>query len=418
MERMIDPCHSILVVYKKHTWSVLQISRADMEYVLEQYGAFVSIVEIFRTFGVEVQERVDPENFFRTVRPCPSPSRNKLYEICYKFVYVAENGRSRGSPWSLRQTGLYQQVSIKTGRSRFLLLHPAEEVVNIIQTHISNPMAAKSCPVQFHAMIVQFMVGRWDRYLQHIYQKISDLDEKACFSKVDHTPKGGFQVSFSDCQNLQIHRQRLLQASIVLDHYIDLISRLADESEFLESAFPDDDYRRLAVEFESYKSRIRCLKKFNKMILRQSEGTRILLTKAVESRNSALLQEATLTMQSHLAFINQSSYGTQNEITSMLAITKQTIKASKTVKFLTLTTTIYLPATLMATVFSSNLVQLSGEDSPSQSASQRHYVLHSQFYLYILTTLVLTMVTAGAIWLHDKGVRSVRQLLGLDHLFR
>ncbi|KAK1148514.1 hypothetical protein N8T08_009520 [Aspergillus melleus] len=117
------------------------------------------------------------------------------------------------------------------------------------------------------------------------------------------------------------------------------------------------------------------------MILRQSEGTSILLTKVVESRNSTLLQEVPLTMQSHLAFINQSSSGTQNEITSMLDITKQTVKASKTVKFLTLTTTIYLPATLMATVFSSNLVQLSGEDSSSQSASQRHYVLHSQFYL-------------------------------------
>ncbi|KAL3434578.1 hypothetical protein BDV09DRAFT_169742 [Aspergillus tetrazonus] len=101
----------------------------------------------------------------------------------------------------------------------------------------------------------------------------------------------------------------------------------------------------------------------------------------------------------------------------MVSITKQTIQASKMLKFLTLTATIYLPATLMATIFSSNLIQLSGQVSSNQSDSQRHYILHSQFYLYVLGTVALTAVTLGAVWLHDRGMRLPPLLSGLKTLF-
>lgn len=54
-------------------------------------------------------------------------------------------------------------------------------------------------------------------------------DEKACFSRVgveyDHED---YALTFSDCQNLQLLRQKLLRTSSVLDACLDVTSGCAD----------------------------------------------------------------------------------------------------------------------------------------------------------------------------------------------
>ncbi|CEL08485.1 hypothetical protein ASPCAL11634 [Aspergillus calidoustus] len=396
----------------------MQISRSDMERILDEYEAFSPLTLIFKTFGVQTREYIDPEGFFISRMSKRGLQGSPVYEMCYKFFYVAENGRGRGSPWSLRQIGLYQQVCSQTGSCHFLLLQPAQKVLDLIEIYLSEFATRRASPLRLHCMIARCMIANWAEYLQHIYKSISDLDERACFSQVDPRPKRGFEVSFSDCQTLQIHRQKLLHASIILDRYINLFQRFADDAASLKLTFPDEDWNAIPKQLAAHESQIRTLQKFTEMILRQSEGTSTLLSKIIDSRNSNLLHAATLTMQNHLALINKTSNKSQNDLMAMVSLTKQNAQASKTVKFLTLTATTYLPPTLMATIFSSNLIQLSGQVVPGQSDAQRHYVLHSQFYLYVLGTLGLTTLTLGAIWLHGRGIKLLRHLLGLNSVLR
>ena len=53
-------------------------------------------------------------------------------------------------------------------------------------------------------------------------------DEKACFSRVSFDFDQDYALTFSDCQNLQLLRQKLLRTSSVLDACLDVISGCAD----------------------------------------------------------------------------------------------------------------------------------------------------------------------------------------------
>ncbi len=49
-------------------------------------------------------------------------------EIAYTYRYVINNGRTEGSPWSVRQTAVYQKTNLKTGCSVWILIQPNEAV--------------------------------------------------------------------------------------------------------------------------------------------------------------------------------------------------------------------------------------------------------------------------------------------------
>ena len=93
-----------------------------------------------------------------------------MTEICYNFSYLAKNGRGRGDPWSLRQSGVYQQVDLKSNKSLWILLHPSASIKD--QLHHFNgafPIYRKGLGGHFldaHAAFLSEATQYWDEYIE------------------------------------------------------------------------------------------------------------------------------------------------------------------------------------------------------------------------------------------------------------
>ena len=84
---------------------------------------------------------------------------------------------------------------------------------------------------------------------------------------------------------------------------------------------------------------------------------------------------------------------------SLTAIAKQGQKDSKSLKILTFIATLYLPASLIATIFSSGLIESKPVDAPSVAT---HLVVAPQFWVLLVSTVVLMGVTVIGMLFVDK----------------
>ena len=95
----------------------------------------------------------------------------RLSELCYTFRYMAKNGRNSGSPWSLRQTGVYQKVDFRTGSTTWILLQPstlaAKKFENIGTTF--SPL-----PYVMHAnlMLLSVAAKDWQEFVAYLHQSL------------------------------------------------------------------------------------------------------------------------------------------------------------------------------------------------------------------------------------------------------
>lgn len=83
-------------------------------------------------------------------------------------------------------------------------------------------------------------------------------------------------------------------------------------------------------------------------------------------------------------------------------LSEQRDKDSKVMKALTSVATLYLPANLVVTIFSSNLVQLLPTASPREPS---HFVAAPQTWLPVVVTLSLITVTLISIRLLERVYR-------------
>ena len=103
---------------------------------------------------------------------------NVKSELSYILQFVEKNGRNRGDPWSLRQTGVYQQVTFDSRQSAwiFLQLSSATRVVleKVLRRKSSCPGERES-PMTIHALLLGATVDNWGEYIQNLSTQLRDV---------------------------------------------------------------------------------------------------------------------------------------------------------------------------------------------------------------------------------------------------
>ena len=119
------------------------------------------------------------------------------------------------------------------------------------------------------------------------------------------------------------------------------------------------------------------------------------LYKILDFRASKEIQKSNTNMCNLLGTLD-------SQAKSLTLLSEQRHKDSRTIKALTSVATFYLPASLVATIFSSNLVQLF-PTTPSQKPSR--FVAAPQMWLPIMVTLSLMAVTLVSIQFLERFYR-------------
>ncbi|KAL6689622.1 hypothetical protein J3F84DRAFT_398994 [Trichoderma pleuroticola] len=166
--------------------------------------------------------------------------------------------------------------------------------------------------------------------------------------------------------------------------YIDYL--WADVSELKNNIIRGHDFER---RIEIYQHQIRSHRRSMITMLNHIQGTADLLVNLLSSRNDKTILDTNQAMKSSLELMERIAQQNQDD--------------SRLLKTLSLIATIYLPASLIATIFSSNLIQLQQGDHGST-----YFQPTSQFWIYIVLTISLTIITLIDIYVALKPRNYIR----------
>ena len=94
--------------------------------------------------------------------------------MCYIIHHVEKNGRNRGNPWSLRETGIYHQINIATGSSRWIFIQPSGPTREDIIQNLELGELRQS-PFDLHAEVLLSMARNWPEYIEYLSQKLDEM---------------------------------------------------------------------------------------------------------------------------------------------------------------------------------------------------------------------------------------------------
>ena len=91
---------------------------------------------------------------------------------------MERNERKRGSPWSLRQTGVYQRYDTLTERSVWILLQPSD----YMHRRLSEPLNKNDfmtgiplSPFYLHGIFLYASERNWTDWIEDVQHRIESL---------------------------------------------------------------------------------------------------------------------------------------------------------------------------------------------------------------------------------------------------
>jgi hypothetical protein len=90
---------------------------------------------------------------------------------------MEKNNRSKGDPWSLRQSGIYQQISVSSRRSTWIVLQLSNgvrtQLEQALESSLEQGREGDKSAIYFHIIFLASMAGNWQEYLEYLHSQIT-----------------------------------------------------------------------------------------------------------------------------------------------------------------------------------------------------------------------------------------------------
>ncbi|KAH8164462.1 hypothetical protein CIB48_g3776 [Xylaria polymorpha] len=399
------------VIRQKYTWDNLLITSDLLLHILKTHQVFLPFLDCIHAFGFRMN---DDDEIWEGCHRCyewdPNCTRKILgYEIAYAYRYMAKNGRKDGSGWSVRQTAVYQKTELTTQCSVWILVQPSESVLKRFKS-ICQDFSLDGYTRQHalpHLVFKNSALEEWKSFTNYLRSSLQVLDEKACFVRVGKRLAGDYDISFSDAQSLQKLRRKLFRSIAILDEFIGVVKSCQEHYADLQRTVTDVSNLWVQQNLDELNRSSCYFQKVLHGLLQYSAGTAALLRQIPEYQLIEELNQTSKTLNDSILVLRNTATITQTEGSNMLEVARHNREDTVLIKTLTRITIIYLPATLIATIFSSNLIASQPAGQQSQST---HLVISPQFWIYVLVTIAFTVPTIGMPVLLERRQRRQRCL--------
>ena len=82
-------------------------------------------------------------------------------------------------PWSLRQTGIYQQIELQSRKSTWILLQPSEGINEGLLGRLSNKSpnlnGSNANYMLLHIHFLSLMASNWGEYIEYLWAEANTL---------------------------------------------------------------------------------------------------------------------------------------------------------------------------------------------------------------------------------------------------
>lgn len=376
----------IFLIHQLNTWSRLKITFELFCLLCSSYSIFPKYLPFIFAFGIKNGETdryfsgCSTRFHFDSDLDLPQG-----YELCYNIRYYAENGRGdEDLPWSCRHCAIYQQYSFQDDASVWVLV----QVPVSAQEGLRRIVVEKGDvghPMQLHLHFLVECERGWRGYINFLGEKLEKMSERVQFRRIRSVD---FGVEFQHSQDIGVLRNGLSQALSILEANLDTALQLVAHANNLKpykacTRGADACFRMELAEYESaLRSHIRSIKE----LLGVSENIRLMILKVLDFRNDEAMEGNSSALRELAA-----DAASENKLLVMLA--EKTRDESRFMGIATVVAMIYLPAGLVAALFSTSLVEVS--DSSNLAGG---VVVRKQFWAFVMVTVILMMVTIAAAW--------------------
>ncbi|KAL3461778.1 hypothetical protein BJX64DRAFT_151707 [Aspergillus heterothallicus] len=394
----------VITIPQEYSWGRLCITDSAFQALTKSLKPFGPFLELVGTFGFRTNADERPFHGWRGCALADECQAEK-HELCYNIQYVERHGRELKDPWSLRQTGVYHQYSGQLGSPRWVVINPSAKLGHDIIGHVgiaTEDSISRSDSVKtwsLHAELLFKLGSNWTEYVEYLASELAAQNNKACYSSIDSAESQGYTLAYADLQELHLLQAKIQTAATTLTSCID--NGKGCRTHIKIHAERDSNLRRVFHLFDTYEAdMVRNLSQVRALETRL-KCTLDLLTKLLMFRNEELLHNSNRASCKTLdALLDLSNQGKQQQET-LNGLFWRGYADSAMLKALSVVATVCLPASLVATIFSSNLVQAG---DPERRNGEAYLVLSHQFWVYIAISLPLMVVVL--VWILYLGYRS------------
>jgi hypothetical protein len=381
----------------RNSRSRLLASRKLFDGIAKQYGVTSRFKEFVVSHGFKLQEYeyAPPACRYRTLRSSTSDERPKYgYECAYGLRYVSPNCTQdpHKEKWSVRQFSVYQKFSSVSGTVVWIFIAAPKEIEPRIDSYIKKcSLAAVENPFAMHLILIETALAGWRWYLIDLNKRVqTQTEEISAADIVGENLEGFAQVKFQNRLKLKKLEDMILTLLLMLRATASTIESLRDRfSRYIDhsSLVPMKD-DALSTAFHE-------ILEESKLYLSNAEA----LDKCLQSA-SALLSD--LLPYQNASSLKSIAEDTKSDNTIMRQLTEQTTEDSSSIKTITIITVVFLPATVVASFFSTQFVQI----------QENSIQLSAKIWIYFAITIPLTLMLIAVWLLHPRVTYWIQR--GLD----
>ncbi|KIY00206.1 uncharacterized protein Z520_03891 [Fonsecaea multimorphosa CBS 102226] len=398
---------TFLIISQEYSWGRLRFTPEAFQKLMCSLEIFSPFLDVVCAFGVKSSDDERLIHGFRSDALWEG-CLNRPHEICYNILYMEKHDRELRDPWSLRQMGVYHQLGTPVRDPRWIILNATRDVLSRLELLLQA--GSHQCQMALHCEFLSMLSSNWILYLEYLNSEWRkyEQDDKSRYATVD-AKEEGYSISSLDVQELHALEIKVHRAEMAIRSCLDI----SNSSQTYFRSFSQLDGPELScVECHSVLETVaatmaRHIHELGSLD-RRLRSTRDLLLQILAFRNEDLLQTfnraSCATLEALFEITNQGRYQ-QETLTRLLG---QGQADSAMLKALSVVSTVCLPASLVASVFSSNLIQTTSQRHQDQSASG--LVPSPQFWLYFAIALPLMGVTFAWITYLDHKARRKGQI--------
>jgi Mg2+ and Co2+ transporter CorA len=415
--KLAFPALTILssIIHQAHTWDRLLVTRQVFSGLMERENVFPYFLDTVFAFGVRTKDDDNTWPNFHSRVSYPEAGESVdgfggyveteglAVETCYTVRFFERNHRNTGDPWSLRQTGVYQRFDTATNNSVWTLIKPSHylqvRLRDKLHTLARRPQLRPVRHMLLHLVIVSSTLEGWAEYITTQQDVLERFENKSFFSDADHDTQNDFKLGFEDSQALQHLRRKLIKAMAVLEGGNNLCNRLFGVFEAMETPTQTNAgglrpfltkglSETLVAELKDIISNISYHRqRLVDLQQRSSNATNLLLSILEHRVGNSSLRSARANEAS------QEANSRSLDIMKTIAVNAELEhsleqKISINIRALSFVATVYLPASLLAGIFSTELVQYEA----------REFSASPEFWKFVVILIPMVVVTFAAVY--------------------
>ncbi|KAK0661222.1 hypothetical protein QBC41DRAFT_330499 [Cercophora samala] len=391
-----DPKSRFIYIYANHSRDRLRITRSMLTLILSFHQVMPEYLDFLQSFGLQTAARdLYFSGFRRQIalkKPPTGPDLNALgrsaqqYQIAYNLKGVTEKSATE---WSIRNAAIYHRYDVNSDRAVWIVTKGGSDLYDSYKELTDSGgrpedrafLSADQCflaSLSPHLLFSRWSVHDWRGYLRWLEDKVEKDSLLGVLGPREpgQRPK---RYQARDVQHMQFWQERASEAVVVLEGNIEVLMSLA---QFYQGLAHDDRFprRSCADDIADFVSQL------DTMIadLRNDVNRASALVKTTADRKELIIQHR------------------QNETEErMHRLNKNMKEETLVVRIITIVTLVYLPATFVSTLFSTDIIKYQDDKYPNGKFSETAMVRWIQVTVPLTA---LTLIAAGlGKWRASRG---------------